>query len=58
MLQTGLIITKLIHQRLNDTGAYTDLAKAVNLEQGLYVFNEMNKLSPSDALQKASKLFN
>ena len=55
---TGLFIGNLINQRLIDAGAYTELARAVNLEQGAKLLQEMNRLNPSDAFKKASKLLN
>jgi hypothetical protein len=52
----ALFIGKLVNQRLLDTGAYTEIATALNLQQGLALYQEMNKLDPAEAIKKASKM--
>lgn len=52
----GLFIGKLVNQRLLERGAYTEIATALNVQQGLALYQEMNKLDPAAAIKKASKL--
>lgn len=51
----ALFIGKLVNQRLIDSGAYAEIAAAFNMQRGLELYKEMNKLDPTDALKKASE---
>ena len=54
----GLFAGKLIHQRLLDSGAYTEIGAALNLERGIDMYQEMNKLDTDAALKKAKGWLN
>lgn len=54
----GLFAGKLIHQRLLDSGAYTEIGAALNLERGIDMYQEMNKLDTGAALKKAKGWLN